>query len=120
MSLIKLSVKKEKIVCSEDEKRSIVTDYVTNHIPANFRPVAKYIKEQIEKEQLTERPKSVIEILKKNPNITMEEAGNLLNLGRTTVYQTLKELKQKGYVSFAGRKSCGEWLVSEPETEYGI
>lgn len=85
-----------------------------------FRPVAKYIKEQIEKEKLTERQKSVIEILKKNPNITMEEAGNLLNLGRTTVYQTLKELKQKGYVSFAGRKSCGEWLVSEPETEYGI
>lgn len=84
-----------------------------------YRPVASVNKGAKISQMLTERQINVMNILKDNPNITMDEAGQLMNLGRTTIYQTLKELKQIGLVCFTGRKSSGTWMVCEEPFKWG-
>lgn len=78
-----------------------------------YRPIATINKGVNISQTLTDRQVNVMNIIKENPNITMDEAGQLMNLGRTTIYQTLKELKQMGLVCFTGRKSSGTWMVCE-------
>lgn len=42
------------------------------------------------------------------PTITMDELGAMLNLGRSSIYKNLKQLKEQGIMTRKGRKRDGK------------
>lgn len=69
------------------------------------RPLKKGLNE------LTEIQIKVVQIVKKNPTFTMEQIGEAIGVGRTSVYKIVKSLKEYGILERKGRKSDGEWVV---------
>lgn len=61
--------------------------------------------------ELTEIQIKVVQIVKKNPTFTMEQIGEAIGVGRTSVYKIVKSLKEYGILERKGRKSDGEWVV---------
>lgn len=61
--------------------------------------------------ELTEIQIKVVQIVKKNPTFTMEQIGEAIGVGRTSVYKNVKSLKEYGILERKGRKSDGEWVV---------
>lgn len=41
----------------------------------------------------------------------MEQIGENIGIGRTSVYKIVKSLKKIGMLEHKGRKSDGEWIV---------
>ena len=60
---------------------------------------------------LTDLQSKVIQTVKKNPSLTMEQIGKAIGIGRTSVYKIVKSLKEIGILEHKGRKSDGEWVV---------
>ena len=60
---------------------------------------------------LTDLQSKVINVVGKNPSITMEQIGAAIGIGRTSVYKIVKSLKELGVLEHKGRKSDGEWTV---------
>ena len=60
---------------------------------------------------LTDLQSKVINVVGKNPSITMEQIGMAIGIGRTSVYKIVKSLKELGVLEHKGRKSDGEWTV---------
>ena len=61
--------------------------------------------------ELTNLQLKVIQTVKKNPSLTMEQIGENIGIGRTSVYKIVKSLKKIGMLEHKGRKSDGEWIV---------
>ena len=61
--------------------------------------------------QLTELQTSLIQTVKNNPFLTMEQIGMELGIGRTSVYKIVKVLRTMGVLEHVGRKNNGEWIV---------
>lgn len=61
--------------------------------------------------KLTALQSKVIQTVKKNPSLTMEQIGKAIGIGRTSVYKIVKSLKEMGILEHKGRKSDGEWVV---------
>ena len=73
---------------------------VTFHRPINKKMV-----------ELTDLQSKVIQTVKTNPSLTMEQIGKAIGIGRTSVYKIVKSLKEIGILEHKGRKSDGEWVV---------
>lgn len=69
------------------------------------RPINKKMVE------LTDLQSKVIQTVKTNPSLTMEQIGKAIGIGRTSVYKIVKSLKEIGILEHKGRKSDGEWVV---------
>lgn len=63
------------------------------------------------KKELTDIQAKIIQVVKKNPTLTMEQIGEVIGIGRTSVYQVVKSLKELGALEHKGRKRDGEWIV---------
>ena len=61
---------------------------------------------------LTDMQTKVIQCMRQNPSLTMEQIGAKLSIGRTSVYNEIKKLKEMGIVERKGRKRDGEWVVN--------
>ncbi len=61
--------------------------------------------------ELTDFQSKVIKVIKKNPSLTMEQIGEAIGIGRTSVYRIVKSLKEIGILEHKGRKSDGEWVI---------
>ena len=61
--------------------------------------------------ELTSLQSKVIQTVKTNPSLTMEEIGKAIGIGRTSVYKIVKSLKEIGILEHKGRKSDGKWVV---------
>ena len=61
--------------------------------------------------ELTNLQLKVIQTVKKNPSLTMEQIGENIGIGRNSVYKIVKSLKKIGMLEHKGRKSDGEWIV---------
>ena len=61
--------------------------------------------------KLTDIQINVLNIIKDNPLLTMEQIGDVIGLGRTSVYKIIKNLKEIGVLKRKGRKKDGQWLV---------
>ena len=61
--------------------------------------------------ELTDLQSKVIQTVKTNPSLTMEQIGKAIGIGRTSVYKIVKSLKEIGILEHKGRKSDGEWVV---------
>ena len=64
-----------------------------------------------ESSTLTDIQTKVIQCMRQNPSLTMEQIGTKLKIGRTSVYNEIKKLKEMGAVERKGRKRDGEWVV---------
>ncbi len=73
---------------------------VTFHRPSNYTTV-----------ELTDLQSEVIQTVKTNPSLTMEQIGKAIGIGRTSVYKIVKSLKEIGVLEHKGRKSDGKWVV---------
>ena len=73
---------------------------VTFHRPSNYKTV-----------ELTDLQSEVIQTVKTNPSLTMEQIGKAIGIGRTSVYKIVKSLKEIGILEHKGRKSDGKWVV---------
>ena len=62
--------------------------------------------------ELTDIQAKVIQTIKKNPSLTMEQIGAAIGVGRTSVYKIVKCLKEVGILERKGRKRDGEWVVN--------
>ena len=61
--------------------------------------------------ELTDLQSKVLQTVKTNPSLTMEQIGKTIGIGRTSVYKIVKSLKEIGILEHKGRKSDGEWVV---------
>jgi ATP-dependent DNA helicase RecG len=53
----------------------------------------------------------IIECVKKNPNITVKELAELLEVGTSTIDRAIKTLKQKGILTRQGSNKKKEWVL---------
>ncbi len=60
---------------------------------------------------LTDIQLKLIDVLRKNPSLTMEEIGARIGIGRTSVYKLVKQLKEQGILVRSGGRNNGEWIV---------
>lgn len=63
------------------------------------------------KNEFTDIQAKVIQIVKENPTLTMEQIGEAIGIGRTSVYKVVKSLKEIGVLEHKGRKRDGEWVI---------
>ena len=57
--------------------------------------------------------KRLIEIIRDNPNTTLDELGTIVDVSRSTVKRTLKKLTDEGIVAHIGGKRFGHWEINE-------
>lgn len=78
------------------------------------RPVAmQAIKDEVEIVQVTEIQYNILHFITGKPTITMDELGAKLRLGRSSIYQNIKQLKQQGILTREGRKKDGRWVIKD-------
>ena len=66
-----------------------------------------------EKLKLTDLQSQIIDIIKKDSSITMDEISAKIGLGRTSVYNQIKALREAGVLNRVGRKKDGRWVIVE-------
>lgn len=62
--------------------------------------------------ELTNLQSRVIQIVSENPLLTMEQIGEIVGIGRTSVYKIVKSLKEIGVLEHKGRRRDGQWIVN--------
>ena len=60
---------------------------------------------------LTEKEAIVIDIIKKNANVTIEELISITGFSRPTITRAISTLKQKGVLERVGAKKNGNWKI---------
>lgn len=67
--------------------------------------------------KISANEKKIINILRKNPLVTLNELAVLLGISRSGVYYAMDRLKKKGMVSRVGSNRNGGWRVNEDNAE---
>lgn len=99
-------------------------DFMMNEHIENLKENIKEYKESINDDtlilgldtindtlNLTEKEATVIEIIKKNANVTIEELISMTGFSRPTITRAISTLKQKGVLERVGAKKNGKWKV---------
>ncbi len=78
------------------------------------RPAAmRAIKGKVNGSQITTIQREILSAITERPTITMDELGAKLNLGRSSIYKNIKQLKEQGILAREGRKRDGKWVIKE-------
>lgn len=64
-----------------------------------------------EKQDITEREKIIIDLIKSNPQITLAEISDKIDKSLRTVNNAMKALQEKGIIERSGGKKNGNWKV---------
>ena len=62
-------------------------------------------------EDLSERDITIMEILRNNPNITLQEVADKISKSLRTVKIAVKSLQERGLVERVGEKKNGTWKI---------
>ena len=62
-------------------------------------------------EKINETQKNIIDLIKKNPNITQNEISNFLNINKSTVMRNINKLKEKNIIARIGSTKNGQWKI---------
>ena len=62
-------------------------------------------------EKINETQENIIDLIKKNPNITQNEIGNTLNINKSTVMRNINKLKEKNIIARIGSTKNGQWKI---------
>ena len=60
---------------------------------------------------LTKTEIKILELLKKEPNITISAVTEIVSLTGRTVKRHIKRLKEKGYIKRIGANKNGYWVI---------
>ncbi len=71
-----------------------------------------YKETKEEKQEKLYREALIIDILKENPYITLQEVSNRIGKSLRTVNLSVKALQEKGILSRAGAKKNGYWIIN--------
>lgn len=78
------------------------------------RPVVvQTIKNDAQTFCVTEIQHKILSAITDKPTVTMDELGTMFNLGRSTIYKNIKQLKEQGVLTREGRKKDGRWIIKE-------
>ena len=61
---------------------------------------------------LSEREKSILDLIKNNPAITASELAEKLAVNEKTIKRNITELKEKGILYREGSKKTGNWMIN--------
>ncbi|MCH5332169.1 MAG: winged helix-turn-helix transcriptional regulator, partial [Alistipes sp.] len=61
--------------------------------------------------QLTSIQSAILSAIAEMPTITMDELSAKIGIGRSSVYNNIKELKERKILLREGRKNDGKWIV---------
>ncbi|WP_339008298.1 HTH domain-containing protein [Fusobacterium animalis] len=59
------------------------------------------------------RIKTIIELIKEKPNITIKEICLKLNVSRPTVYRDMKYLRENNILEYQGSFKKGKWIIKK-------
>jgi ATP-dependent DNA helicase RecG len=81
------------------------SDRLTVKLPENLNELTE------NSDELTENARKIIEIIKNNPDITIDELSNTLAISRTSTKNNINKLKKKGIVERIGPDKGGYWRI---------
>ena len=64
-------------------------------------------------EKLNKREESILELIRANPHITIEQLSALSNVSTRTIERNIRSLKKKEYLERNGSDVKGEWIVKK-------
>ena len=79
--------------------------------PSYVEPINEPINEQINQE-LSKNAQVVFAKIKENLDANRDELAVLCGFSLATIKRTLKELKEKGYISGKTSNKSGKWIVN--------
>lgn len=92
-----------------------VYEFSDNFIRVNFKfKTAEGLSNNGKKtkiEKINETQENIIDLIKKNPNITQNEIGNTLNINKSTVMRNINKLKEKNIIARIGSTKNGQWKI---------
>ena len=62
-------------------------------------------------EKLGENRQKILQLIKNNPDITIQELSRELGISTTAIEKNIKLLKQKGYIKRIGSDKGGSWVI---------
>lgn len=76
---------------------------------------SKYIEKGTEKGTVkgTTTEHQLLKLLSEDPGYTYQELASKLNIGRRSVYNRLKALKEKGMIERIGSDKKGYWKIND-------
>ncbi|QJB71348.1 ATP-binding protein [Mycoplasma sp. 1654_15] len=85
-----------------------VTLYNRNYEPTNINWTN--LKDNV-KDKVIERHKIILDLIKQNPNITIDEMFQELKVPKRTLTRYLQQLQESGQIQRQGSKKTGEWKI---------
>ena len=84
----------------------------------------KHVEENVEKEGIEtsqktlqktpqKTPQKIVDLIKKNPNITTQEMAAIIGIDRSNIARSIKKLQERGVVRRVGPDKGGHWEVIE-------
>jgi ATP-dependent DNA helicase RecG len=71
-------------------------------------------------EGLPENARKIIEMIKSNPHVTIDELSNALGISRTSIKKNVNKLKEKGIVERIGPDKGGHWQIMENKNQHEL
>lgn len=109
----------------DEEKPKIFTDFMIDHHISNIENSIAEYKASIENDtlnlendtlnetlKLSDKERTVLEIIKDNPDVVIMEIVGKTGFSRPTVTRTIKSLKEKRILERIGAKKNGHWMIN--------
>lgn len=89
----------------------ISENFITVTIPLNHKRNEESSLSKTGRKVLDSNDDKILELMKKNSNISVSEISRLVGLGMTTVTKRIHRLKKERSVERKGSKKAGQWIV---------
>ncbi len=91
----------------------ISENYITVTIPLNHKRNIDSSLSKMTEKAIESSDGKILELMKENSNISVNEISRLIGLGTTTVTKRIRRLKEEGIVARIGSKKTGQWIVKQ-------
>ena len=91
-------------ICGDISPKAEYSPYVLNATISNIKNAGESVGEKLNK-----REESILELIRTNPHITIEQLSALSNVSTRTVERNIRSLKKKDYLERNGSDVKGEW-----------
>ena len=94
------------------EKNRIIVTIPFDKIGVNSFVVSNKVSNKVS-DKLNKTKLKMIELIRDNPNITINQFSIMLNLSEPAIKKNLKQLKQSGHIQRIGSNKTGYWEVTK-------
>ena len=102
----------------ESKQGGVLVTFQRNNVnipkqkPIDAQNVAESAQENSQKTQQKTQQK-ILNLIKRNPNITTQEMSNLIGIDRSNVWRNMKMMQQQGIIRRVGPDKGGHWEIIE-------